>query len=516
LAIGLSLGAAAAHAGAESAAPQATTTQAVAISQAGETVLIHFQGLSLSAIAPSADGMEAALSFRQPVAATLASELSKLTAAVSDASSGYDSLLLRARTASRFQTMPTRGGFVLSISPLDRGTDERRSAALDIRRLTLSGDTEAARDKVSRLRQTLPEDQELLRLDADIAYADHDYRKAAEAFAGLVSSNPLDEGLRENLRAARAETSPRIDSGVSTQKIEKADRQTHAFVSAEAPITPTASLRGRIDYVELDDNDVQMPDNTRQPFSGSRYGGEIDVLFDLGNRWNAGLLGFANEDSLGGGGLVAYRDASSSAELRVVYQEPSWDYPESIVANGTVNEAALKVTRSFEQAWFFNASVAVQQFTLYGVESAATNTAVEAGLQRTLFSDADNRVLIGYDFNGDFAGSVKDISDGGGGFFTLLPLGDRNVHAGSLRYEGHLTPELFTSIRAGYATDAEGQDGAIAGGELTWSPDIDLRLSLNAYYSGIPDRAGQTGSYMNTGLTFTKIFVPSGGQADGH
>jgi hypothetical protein len=203
-------------------------------------------------------------------------------------------------------------------------------------------------------------------------------------------------------------------------------------------------------------------------------------------------------------------------ELRAVYHQPSWDYPESIVADGTVDEASLSVVRAFEATWFFNASAAVQQFALYGVSDAATNTSVEAGLSRLLFSDDANRVLLSYDFNADFVGHIAERPDGGGGFFTLLPLGDRTVHAGSLRYEGHLTPELLASVRAGYATDANGQDGVITAGELAWSPTLDLRLSLNSYYSGIPDRAGQSGAYMNAGLTITRIFLPTAGSTDGH
>lgn len=515
LAIGLGLGIADTQAGTERASLQ-PAAQTVAISEAGDSVIISFQGLSLASMSPSVDGMEAALSFRQPVSDGIASQISHLTPAVTDASSGYDSILLRARAASRFEARATRGGFVLSISPVPAKADARKLATLDIRRMTLTGDTEGARGKLESLRTTLPDDPDLQRLEADVAVADHDYRKAARDYAGLVSSNPLDEGLRESLRSAQAQIAPRIESGVDTRKIEKADRQTHAFASAEIPISPNTSLRGRIDYIELDDNDVQFPDASRAAFSGERYGGELDVLFDLGERWHAALLAFGNENSLGGGGVIGYRDASSSAELRVVYHQPTWDYPEAIVASGTVDETSLSVMRSFDDTWFFNASVAVQQFALYGVTDAATNTAVEAGLSRVLFADGANRLLLSYDFNADFVGHIEDMPDGGSGFFTLLPLGDRKVHAGSLRYEGHLSPDLFTSIRAGYATDAEGQDGVIAGGELTWSPTLDLRLSLNSYYSGIPDRAGQSGAYMNTGVTITRIFLPAAGSDDAH
>lgn len=514
LAIGLGLGVADAQAEPDRTPPP-PVAQTVAISQAGDSVIISFQGLSLASMSPSRDGMEAALSFRQPVSGTIANEISHLTAAVTDASSGYDSILLRARSSSRFEAMQTRGGFLLSISPAPAKADTRKLDALDIRRMTLSGDTEGARERIAALRSAQPDDSELMRLDADVSAADHDYRKAAETYAGLVSSNPLDEGLRDSLRSAQAQFAPQVQSGISTQKIEKADRQTHAFASADVPVSAGTSLRGRIDYVELDDHDVQMPDGTRSAFSGDRYGGEVDVLFDLGGRWHAALLAFGNESSLGGGGSIGYRDASSSVDLKVVYHQPSWDYPESIVANGTIDEASLSLARSFNDDWFFNASVEAQQYSLYGVADAATNTEVEAGLSRKLFANDSNRLLLSYDFNADFAGAVKQLRDGGGGFFALIPLGDRTVHAGSLRYEGHLSSQLFTAIRAGYATDAEGQDGIVAGGEVTWSPSLDLRLSLNSYYSGIPDRAGQSGAYMNTGLTITRVFLPADGPADG-
>lgn len=515
LAVSLGLGVSDACASPEIAS-QNRTIQTVAIAQSSDATIISFQGLSLATLSPSRDGMEAALSFRQPVAETLAADIQHLAPCISDAASGYDSMLLRTRTASRFDVRHTPGGFVLTIHPAGATTDDRRSATIDIRRLTMLGETETARNALADLRKSEPDDAELVQLEGDIQSADHDYRAAAATFASLLRMNPSDEGLRESLDAAHAQYAPRIETGVRSQKIEKADRQTHAFAEADIPLGQRTSLRGRVDYVELDDDEVQNPDATTSPFSGQRFGGELDLVFDIGARWHAALLAFGNESSLGGGALIGYEDASSAVELKAVLQQPVWDYPESIVANGTVDAASLAVTRSFDDSWFFNASASIQRFSLYDINDAAIDTAVEAGIQRALWNTAGNRILLSYNFDADFVNRITRLPDGSGGFFALLPLADRTIHSTSIRYEGHFSNELATSIRAGYENDAQGQDGLIASAELTYAPTLDWKMSINTYYSGIGDRAGQSGAYMNSGLTITRIFVPAGGMTDEH
>lgn len=62
------------------------------------------------------------------------------------------------------------------------------------------------------------------------------------------------------------------------------------------------------------------------------------------------------------------------------------------------------------------------------------------------------------------------------------------------------------SARAGYATDAEGQDGIIAGREPTRAaPVLDLQLSLNSYCSSIQD---------GVGFIIARVFLPASGSSD--
>lgn len=489
--------------------------QTVAVKEDTGGAQLAFHGLTASGLTPSADGMEVSIRFNEPVDDKVARELNRLVASVGDASTGYDSMLLRVRAPSSFELVEEPAGFALLITPRKPAADSARFTELEIRRRTLSGDTTGARELLIPLRTSRPDDPALLRMEASVDYADHNYWAAAEKYDQALKLSPDDRAARQGLEGALNQVAPRLEAGIETREIEKADSQVRGWLAAETPIARGLSLRGRVEYVELEDNAVQSADGALEPFSGTRVIGEIGLSYDLANRWLAAMSLHASEDDLGVGAAIGYRDATSAVEISAGYNQPTWDYPETIVGNGTFDFMAMTATRSFEDTWFLNLGLALRRYALYGQDEAAITSSVEAGLRWALPLGSPTRVTLGYGFDAEYSHDFALLDDGGGGFYALLPAGDRVIHTADLRIADQLADTMFASAFAGYARDNEGTDGLVAGAELTYTPVLDLRISLNAYYSGISDRLGESGDYFHAGLTVTRLFATANGTEDG-
>jgi hypothetical protein len=240
----------------------------------------------------------------------------------------------------------------------------------------------------------------------------------------------------------------------------------------------------------------------------------VDLAWDFVNRWLASLSLHASEDEIGAGATVEYRDATSQVTLVGGYNQPTWDYPETIVENGTFDFVGLTARRSFDETWFLNIGLALRRYALGEESEAAVTSSIEAGIRWALPLQSKTQVTLGYAFDAEYSHDIALLPDGGGGFYALLPSGDRALHALDLRVSDQVTDTIFASAFAGYARDNEGMDGMLAGAELSYAPTLDLRIALNAYYSGISDRLGASGDYFHAGMTVTRLFATTAGSSD--
>lgn len=493
---------------AEEAAP-AMARQSVSVQEAGNTLQATFQGLTLISSDVAADGSEVTLKFKEPVADQIAKELqSRAPNWVAYASSGFDTLLVHTKGAATFDVAPSGRGLTLTViaTPTKTG-DADRIKSVEIRRLTALGDTPEARRQLDELRRQSPNDTDLLRSEADIDLADHDNRAAAAKMRRLLRDKPSDEGLTDSLAEAEVELSPRVSGGIDYHEIENGDRQWRAHAEAQMPIDPMYDLRGRIEAVNLDDDAVQFADGTIAAFDGEKLRGQISLVHDFGTRWEGVATLYAGEDTIGGGASLTNEDAFSSTTIRAVFSAPSWDYSELIVADGTVDSVSLSHRHSFEQRWFLSVDLGLKRYALDGEDDAATSTTIEAGLRWAPFEmDGQTKLTVGYGFDAEYVDHVA-IRDNGIITYALLPISDRIVHTGDVRVDAALGSNFFAGGYAGYAKDVNGDGGLIAGVTLGYEPEPDIRIALDANYSDIPDRAGDSGAYTHAGLSVTKRFA---------
>lgn len=498
-------------------AAELAKTQFVKVTASAGSVELAFEGLSLASADQSVDGMEIALHFSQPLKETIAREITTAAAAtIADASAGYDTLLIRAQSRSRFELKALHQGFVLHVTPTATPDDSSRLALVEIRRRTLLDETESARDLLAQLRRSQPDDQEFQRAEADIDLADRDNRSAAAKYRALLTDNPSDESLRDSLSHAQAGFAPQIESGADYQSIDKADRQWRGHIAGRLPVGEALELRGRIDFVDLDDNLVQFQDASTGPFEGSRTRADLSLDYEFTTRWDAMASLYGASNTIGAGAELGYEDAASSVRLQVKWHQPSWDYPESIVGNGTTDVASVTIARSFANSWFFNLGLGLHRYSFDDESSSATSSTLEAGLRWKLPLESNTDLSLGYNFDAEYADRVSLRPDGLGGFYAMLPLRDRVVHSADLRIASQFGAHVSTSAYAGYAKDLNDQGGLIAGAEIAYEPVSTLRIALEGNYSDVGDRAGDSGAFIHAALTITKAFSAPSGDTGGN
>ncbi len=477
------------------------------VNEIGSGYEFRFDGMSLTGAEPSVDGLEMTLHFKEPVKDTLALDLTARSKGVlAYASGGYDTLLLRAVRPAQFDITEEGNGFTLRLVLSSESSGDSRLQLVEIRRRTMIDDTPGARSLLSGLRLARPDDNELFRLEADIDMADRDHRTAAGKYQRLLRDNPADTSLYESLSSAQADFAPRLEGGADYQDIEGGDRQWRGHLYGQTPLSDRLDLRGRLEFVDLDDERVQFSDGTLGAFEGERLRGELTLAYDFGTLWEGRASLFGGNDTIGMGAAFEYQDADSELILSAGFLQPSWDYTESIVANGTRDFAAAGLQQSFDDRWFFNLAVALNRFALDGDSESAISSTLQTGLRWQLPLDSAAKVSIGYAFDAEFVDSVTLRLDGLGDEFAVLPIGDRAVHSADVRVAGQLSAQVLASIYVGYSRDFDQEGGAIAGIELIYEPIDGLQIALNANYSNVSSRAGESGAASHAGLTVSRRF----------
>lgn len=500
-------------------AEAAETTQAssdvrAAPSTAG--IQLQFRGLTLLGTEPSQDGREITLRLKEPVDPKFAQGMTGQEPAwLESVSAGYDTLLIRTTRPTRFQTASADGGFILKIMPVGPAEGAAASSLVEARYLTSVGRTSEAREMLNNLRGSDVDDLDIAKARADADLADGDARSAAAGYAAALKTRPSDEGLREALATARDAFAPQIQAGGEYQRVEGADTQWRAHLSGSLPLNDTLSLRGRLEAVDLDDDAVTAPNGTLAAFNGTRERGEIGLENDLGAGWFGIARVFAAEDVIGGGLALEDRAVHAATRIQANFQEPYWDYTEGIVYAGTRDSIAFSHAHAFDNTWFVNLAVRGNRYGIDGDDDVGRSVEVDAALRWRVI-EGPTQVSFGYNYEAEFVSDIEQRDDGLGGFFTPLPVGDRQVHSGDVRVDTEIAPDLTAGGFAGYARDVEGASGLIAGVEIAYEPEDDLRIAFDAYYSAVGDRAGESGGYSHASLTITRLFTTTDGDASGH
>lgn len=485
-------------------APSAKTAR----SNAG--VQLQFRGLTLLDAEPSSDGREVSLRLKEPVDPNFVKAMTGQEPEwLESVSAGYDTLLIRATRPVRFETARTEGGFVLKILRAGPAEGAAQSSLVEARYLTSVGRTGEAREMLDNLRGTDVDDLDIAKARADADLADGDARAAATAYEAALKTRPSDEGLREALATAREAFAPQVTAGGEYQHVEGADTQWRAHVSGRLPLDETLTLRGRIEGVDLDDDAVTAPNGVVAAFSGTRERGELGLENDFGAGWFGVARVFAAEDVIGGGLTLEDRAVHAATVIQANFQEPYWDYTEGIVHAGTRDSIGFSHAHAFDNTWFVNVGVRGNRYGIDGDDDVARSIEVDGGLRWRVL-EGPTQVSLGYTYEGEFVSDVELRSDGIGGFFSPLPIGDRQVHSGDIRVDTEIAPNLTAGGFAGYAKDVEGEGGLIAGLELAYEPMDDLRIAFDAYYSAVGDRAGEAGGYSHASLTITRLFTTDG------
>jgi hypothetical protein len=486
--------------------------QSLTVDSSPGAVKISFTNVQLLRAEPGPSNLEVVLRFSGPIDAKIAEGLDKaLPDWIEYATPGYDSLLIRTKKKAAFGAESAANGFVLRIS-WAAGEPDPRYMLLKSRYLMESGDTIEARKVLRGLKRDDAIAPDLEKAEGDIAFAERDPRAAIRRYERAIALRPTDDGLREAKDNVVREITDRATGEVRTQSVKGGDTQTVTQLGLRASFSESDRIETQLHLVYLKDDVVQRSTGAISAFEGSRLRLNATYFSDLGggDEWGATL--FAAQATIGVGAEYAWRSAAQQLEFKLAYRESYWDFVEGIADRGTRDSAQASWSGNARKAWFANVALRLNRFGIDGRDDVGRSVSAQVGLEyRTKLSKA-GMLTLRYGIDAEYVGDVALWSDGLGGFFSPLPLTDREIHSVALGLFYRADDSITLEGAGGYAHDRFGGGGFFGRAALGYEVTDALHFAANASYSQVSSRgiADAGGAVSSASLSLTYAFPAPG------
>ena len=483
--------------------------QAFAVISQSPVAVVKFRALKLASARQDAKMHEIALRFTGPVDEGLFLKLQNvLPDWVEFSFSGYDSAVIRAKRAVDFQTRTEEDGFSLRMVPAPGADEGERRVDLQAARLAAAeGEDEKAREMLARLHRDAPEDTDVLVTAAGLEAARGNDALAYSLYDRAAAQRPGDQMLAEQRNEAGRAASSYLALRPSYQTVEDGDEQIGVLTDGRVTFGHGA-VTFAAEYRRLKDDEIRHLDGTVGPVDDDHGRGELGLSYTEGG-WTIEGAVLGSEETFGGRAALTYRTSALRLGLAGAYHEPYWDLPEGLAFGGERDRVALSTQQNFGNGFGGALGVSYNRYGVSDDDDVGSTAGVEASL--SYFHDYDGLQLgLEYSLDAEYLQDIEERPDGFGGFFSPLPLGDREVHALSLSAGGRLTREMIASVYGGYAYDRYGADGPFGGIDLTFRPSDTFDLNLNASHSATTGRAGEDGAVTRVGVGIVVHFPPEG------
>ncbi|HAH10157.1 MAG TPA: hypothetical protein DCL48_08655, partial [Alphaproteobacteria bacterium] len=255
--------------------------------------VIQFQGLNLERAEGGSSPEETVLRFKQPTDPKLAEDLAKILPGWIDyASTGYDSLLIRAKRKASYAVTETPDGFTLRLTWAVDANEVTRTNLQRLRFLIATRQPDKARGILNDLRRRSVEPDVLDRLEADILLTENDPAAALERLDALAMSDPDDKALLRARSDLRLRLRSHVEVNARHQSIKQGDRQSHLRIATESATSLRGRITAQIETVHLKDDVLLRTDGAAGKFDSTRSRIAIGFAQDqgAGREWRASLV----------------------------------------------------------------------------------------------------------------------------------------------------------------------------------------------------------------------------------
>lgn len=338
-----------------------------------------------------------------------------------------------------------------------------------------TGQRQQARNRMTTLRQTYPQDPAIVTFSASLESASGNQLRALQMLEDAQSSQPNNREINAMLTILRQQQ-PKDFAALDF--LYRSTGDSNEYITG---------LQGRVrgsdraEYgMNLQTNEVNAENiisgynGIIGDYSASRQQGELygAYYFDEGGR--AQISAFANNWTAGAGVYYGFGHDYGRTQIIGEYRRPYWDYVEAVYSQATRDRIGLKHAAAINPKLSMSAEASLNQYS-----TEAVNDAAETGLIRLNFvqqlqpkvSHKEPYIGLGVGFDGEYEiSSLPTLTNSLGQRYNPLPQTQRSIFLLSGIFQHDFNPRTHGLLVAGYAYDTEGSTG---------SPNVDARLGYD-------------------------------------
>ncbi len=418
---------------------------------------------------------------------------------------GYDTLLIAAAPGSKFDVASSKDVIEIHTVP-DVNSQEMHYARQTVLRYELltarleleTGKVHAASDRLNKLLPQYEQDAQLLGFAANAENYGGNWPRAQALLAQARELSPANEDIARLDRDIRRSYAP--GAKLDFEWVSRGNDDEYITSASGYGYADENLLFGII----VQNNNVKAKAERRADgrvgnFSDDRQRGEIYGIYswDLGSFIKASL--FANNDTLGAGGIWHFLNQLGETEIKADYHRPYWDYVASVLDDTTRDFIGIEHTIKPTPYFSISGGPGYARYNVDGTNNIfSAVTASFAAVYRLM--EAQPFVAVSYGVDAEYETSNKKGFDVNGVYSQLGPMRSREIHFLALNLGYDFREDTYGDLILGYGYDRLGGHGPSVEGrlthELTESVDAQVRASYGLDTGLSDDNVTRVGAYL--------------------
>jgi tetratricopeptide (TPR) repeat protein len=417
----------------------------------------------------SADGRELLLQFNRGIDIQDSEALPKqLPLWVEAVTLGFDTMLIRSSRDVTYDVRAEGNSVVIRLNAIansqaenskDDVEGERRLQLLRAQLLIARRQNGEAEQLLEKLVAAHPGDISALSSLAQVEQQAGRWQRSSSLYDQILQIDPRNEEARELRSEVLADHSSRIGGEAEIKNVSGDRTEQISRISAQTLLKSDLSLN-----TSLDENHTTSGTSTY-----NRQRGEVSLRKDFQDGSDLHFSAFGSRDQAGGGLGYRHTDSGGDFNFQADYRRPFWEFRETIVGYGVRDRAEIRRNQRLGQSFDGRFTLAMNRYGVDGIDNAARSMAYDGAISWAMHSNP--YIALEYSVDKESVGHFQQ---------NTLPLVSREVHAGTIDTQFHLSRQLLAEGSFGFVRDRLGAhaQGPFMGGRLTRGGSSRLRLQV--------------------------------------